>query len=77
MVYGVQPSNVTAGVADSPSIIVDVEDAFGNLVSTDGSNVTLSVANGPGSASGTVSMPAGNGVATFSNVIFATAGSYT
>ena len=29
VVYGQQPSNVTAGVADSPSITVDVEDQLG------------------------------------------------
>ncbi len=77
LAYGVQPSNVTAGVADSPSIVVDVEDQFGNIVTTDSSNVTLSVATGPGSASGTLTVAAVNGVATFSNVKINTAGSYT
>ena len=56
VVYGVQPSNVTAGVADSPSIVVDVEDPFGNIVTTDSSNVTLAVASGPGSLSGTLTV---------------------
>jgi plastocyanin len=77
LVYGVPPSNVTAGVADSPSIIVDVEDQFGNIVTTNGSNVTLSVASGPGSLSGTVTVAASSGVATFSNIILDTAGNYT
>ncbi|MGD0387444.1 MAG: hypothetical protein ABSC42_00700 [Tepidisphaeraceae bacterium] len=77
VVYGVQPSNVTAGVAESPSIIVDVEDQFGNLVTSDSSNVTLAVASGPGSLSGTVTVAASGGVATFSNVKFDTAGNYT
>ena len=77
VVYGVQPSNVTAGVADSPSITVDVEDQFGNIVTTDSSSVTLSVASGPGSASGTLTVTASSGVATFSNVKFDTTGSYT
>ena len=77
VVYGVQPSNVTAGVADSPSIAVDVEDQFGNIVTTDSSNVTLAVASGPGSASGTLTVAASSGVATFSNVKFDTAGNYT
>ena len=38
---------MTAGVADSPSIVVDVEDPFGNIVTSDSSNVTLAVASGP------------------------------
>ena len=77
VVYGVQPSNVTAGVADSPSITVDVEDQFGNIVTTDSSNVTLAVASGPGSLSGTLTMAASSGIATFSNVKLNTAGNYT
>ncbi len=77
LAYGTQPSNVTAGVADSPSIVVDVEDQFGNIVTGNTSNVTLAVASGPGSATGTLTVAASNGVATFSSVIFDTAGSYT
>jgi autotransporter-associated beta strand protein len=77
VVYSVQPSNVTAGVADSPSIVVDVEDQYGNIVTSDSSNVTLSIASGPGSLSGTVTVAASSGVATLSNVILDTAGSYT
>jgi uncharacterized repeat protein (TIGR03803 family) len=77
VVYSVQPSNVTAGVADSPSIVVDVEDQFGNLVTSDSSNITLAIATGPGSLSGTTTVAASSGVATFSNAILDTAGSYT
>ena len=77
VVYGVQPSSATAGVADSPSITVEVEDQFGNIVTTDSSNVTLTVASGPGSASGTLTVAASRGVATFGNVKLNTAGSYT
>ena len=77
VVYGVQPGNVTAGVADSPSIVVDVEDPFGNIVTTDRSSVTLSVASGPGSASGTLTAAASSGIATFGNVKLNTAGNYT
>ena len=77
VVYGVQPSNATAGVADSPSIVVDVEDQFGNIVTSDSSSVALTVASGPGSASGTLTVAASSGVATFSNVKFDTVGNYT
>ena len=72
VVYG-RPSNATAGVADSPSITIEVEDQFGNIVTTDSSNVTLSVASGPGSPSGTVYVAASSGIATFSNVKLNTA----
>jgi uncharacterized repeat protein (TIGR03803 family) len=77
VVYATQPSNVVAGVANSPSIVVNVEDQFGNVVTTDSSNVVLSVHSGPGALSGTVTVAASSGVATFSNVILDTAGSYT
>jgi uncharacterized repeat protein (TIGR03803 family) len=77
VVYSVQPSTVTAGVAISPSIVVDVEDSLGNIITSDSSNVTLAVATGPGSATGTLTVAASSGVATFSNVLLNTAGSYT
>ena len=54
-----------------------MEDQFGNVVTTDSSNVTLSVASGPGSLSGTVTVAASSGIATFSNIKLDTAGSYT
>jgi hypothetical protein len=77
MVYGVQPSDVTAGVADSPSIVVDIEDQFGNIVTSDSSSVTIAVATGPGLPTGTLTATASSGVATFSNVILDTTGNYT
>jgi uncharacterized repeat protein (TIGR03803 family) len=77
VVYSTQPTSVTAGVANSPSIVVDVEDAFGNIETSNSSNVTLSVASGGGSVSGTATVAAVNGVATFSNAILDTAGTHT
>jgi uncharacterized repeat protein (TIGR03803 family) len=77
LVFAIQPSNVTAGIADSPSIVVDIEDQFGNIVTSDNSNVTLTVATGAGSLSGTTTVTAINGVATFSNAILDTAGGHT
>ena len=58
---------------------VAVEDQFGNVVTTDTSTVTLTVASGPGGfASGsTTSVSAVKGIATFSNLLLDTAGSYT
>jgi uncharacterized repeat protein (TIGR03803 family) len=77
VVFDVQPTDVVAGDPDSPSIVVDIEDPDGNIVSDNNSTVTLSVATGPGTLSGTVSVAAVNGVATFDNVMVDTAGSYT
>ena len=58
---------------------VAVEDQFGNVVTTDTSTVTLTVATGPGGfANGsTTSVAAVKGIATFSNLLLDTAGSYT
>ena len=72
------PATGTAGNALS-SVTVVVEDQFGNVVTTDSSTVTISVASGPGgfATGSTISMAVLNGVATFSNLILTTAGSYT
>ncbi len=73
------PTTGTAGQALSPSITASVEDAFGNVVTTNTSTVTIAVASGPGAlASGsTTTAKAASGVATFSNLILDTAGTYT
>jgi uncharacterized repeat protein (TIGR03803 family) len=71
------PTSTTAGT--SQSINVSVEDTGGTTVTTDTSTVTLSVASGPtgGTISGTTSVAAVNGVATFSGLTFSTPGAYT
>jgi hypothetical protein len=72
-----EPTTVTAGTPISPAITVDVEDSSGNVVTTDDSTVTISVASGPGSAGGTLTVSAVNGVATFNDVVVDSAGTYT
>jgi hypothetical protein len=69
----------TAGQALSPSVQVAVEDAFGNVVTSDTSTVAIAVASGPGGFTGgsTISVAAVKGVATFSNLVLNQAGSYT
>ena len=68
-----QPQSVTAGVAMALPITVQVEDQSGNLVTSDGSTVTItSIGSGP--MFGTASAIAMNGVATFSGLSFNTAG---
>ena len=56
-----------------------VEDAFGNVVTGNTSTVLIGVASGPGGiASGSnASAAAVSGVATFSNLVLSTSGSYT
>ncbi|HEY1683571.1 MAG TPA: choice-of-anchor tandem repeat GloVer-containing protein [Tepidisphaeraceae bacterium] len=76
LVFAVQPVSITAGETES-GITVTVEDANGNTVVTDNSAVTLSVASGPGAGSTLGTATVANGVATFSNLTFTTAGTYT
>ncbi len=76
LVFAQQPSNATAGTAISPNIVVDVEDLFGNLVTTDNSTVALSL-NGDGSLNGALTVQAQNGVATFSGLSLNGSGIYT
>ncbi len=72
-----QPTTVTAGIAIAPPVTVDVEDPFGNLVTTNTSSVALAVNTGPASLNGTTSVAAIGGVATFGNLSLDTAGTYT
>ncbi len=79
VVFAQQPVNTPGSAVMNPSPVVDVVDANGNIVSTDNSTITLSVANGPtgGLPAGDLSAVAVNGVATFSNISFPTFGRYT
>jgi hypothetical protein len=73
-----QPSNATAGATISPAVTVAVEDANGNPISGDTSTVTLTLSSGTfANGSTTATANAVNGVATFSNLVINTAGSYT
>jgi len=74
-----QPGAATATAAISTPITVNVLDAGDNLVQTDSSTVGLSIDSGPAGAvlGGTTSAAAQSGVATFSDVTFSEAGTYT
>jgi hypothetical protein len=77
LVIGGQPS---AGFVDGNiNVVVDVENALGQIVTTDNSDVTLTVISGPviGGIAGTVTVPAVHGVAMFSNVAVTGSGSYS
>ena len=64
-----QPSNATAGASNSPSVTVRIEDAFGNLTASTAS-ITVAIGTNPGGGtlSGTKTVAAVAGVATFSTL---------
>jgi Bacterial Ig-like domain (group 1) len=72
-----QPSNVLAGVAIAPPIVVQARDASNNLVSAFNGSVALSLGTNPGGATlgGTTTVSASGGVATFSSVTLNKSGS--
>ena len=73
-----QPTNALAGVPLNPAVTVAVEDSYGNTVTTDSSTVTLTLSSGVfASGSRTVTVTAVNGVATFSNLVIDTTGTFT
>ena len=73
------PSNTVAGVAFATQPQVTVQDQYGNTVTTDTSNVTISVTGGGATVSGCAANPkaAVAGVATFGTCAITTAGTYT
>src|SRR4051812_34743750 len=76
LVFNDQPADAAAG-ATLADITVDVEDANGNIVDSDGSNITLSVKTGPGALDGQATAAADSGEATFDDLDLETAGDYT
>jgi hypothetical protein len=69
------PLTVTAGQS-LPTVKVDVEDAFGNLVSSSTATVTLGN-TASGTMTGTTSTAAASGVASFSGIALDKAGTYS
>jgi hypothetical protein len=74
--FSVQPSNTTAGSAITPAVKVEVRDANGNVVTSSSASVTLAIGTNPssGTLSGTKTVAAVNGVATFSDLSIDKAG---
>src|SRR5262249_49743097 len=70
LAFGVQPTDTTAGASITPAVTVRLLDQFNNLVTTDTSNVTIAIGNnaGGGTLSGTATIAAVGGLATFSNL---------
>jgi hypothetical protein len=78
VVFAAQPTTVAIGKKLS-KIKVNVESATGIIVATDVSTVTLSIASGPAGAilGGTLTAKDIKGIASFSNLVLKTAGTYT
>jgi uncharacterized repeat protein (TIGR03803 family) len=80
--FGSQPVTTPTGLT-LPPVTVQVQDAFGNLITSDNSDqVTLGIAAGPGPGApgflpaSTLTATVQGGVATFSNLMLATPGTY-
>jgi hypothetical protein len=74
----VVPSSGNVGHSLTPPVKVAVEDAFGNMVTSDSSIVSVAASGAAAlDPSSTTSMAAVKGVATFSNLVFATPGTCT
>ena len=71
-----QPTNAVAGAAITPDITVAALDAHGNVATAFTGSITLTIANnaGGGVISGTTTVPAANGVASFPGVSINKAG---
>jgi hypothetical protein len=70
LVFTVQPTNAQAGAAIGPAIQVTAQDAAGIVVTSFTGNITMAIGANPGggSLSGTTTVAASAGVATFSNL---------
>ncbi len=71
-------ASTVVGVPLAPNLVVEIQDQFGNIITTDHSKVTLSLAApGPGTLGGTTTVTVGKGIATFSGLMPWIAGSFT
>lgn len=70
VVFLVQPTTTAAGANITPAVQVEIQNTFGARVTTSSASVTLSLAANPGAGtlSGTTTVNAVNGVATFGNL---------
>src|SRR5207244_1608932 len=64
LVITTQPADTLAGQTFS-AIVIQVQDAFDNVVTNDTSNIVVALASGNGTLNGSKTIPAVNGVATF------------
>jgi hypothetical protein len=71
-----QPAGAVSGVAFATQPVVEIRDASGVLTSST-ANVTVAIASGTGTLSGTTTRAAVNGVATFTNIAITGSGPHT
>jgi hypothetical protein len=78
LVISKQPTTDAPGTPLT-AVVADIEDAFGNIVTTATSTVAIAIATGPvgGKLTGVASVKAVKGVATFTGLGLSKAGSYT
>jgi len=74
--FTVQPSPAVTGVVITPAVAVAVQDAGGSIITTATHSITVAIGTnaGSGTLSGTTTVAAVNGVATFSNLSIDNAG---
>ncbi len=72
-----QPSGAFTGTAFSTQPVVRITDAGGNTITSSTANVVASIASGAGTLSGTTTVAAVNGVATFTNLKITGTGNHT
>jgi hypothetical protein len=78
LVFIATPATGTHGQALSPAVKVSEVDQFGNVITTDStSSVTVAPVTGSLTSGSTIVATLSNGIATFSNLIFAAAGTFT
>ena len=77
LVFTVQPTNATAGVAIASAVQVAIQDASGNTVTSATATVTVGLGSNPGGATllGTKTMNPGSGVASFGDLVIERAAS--
>src|SRR5207247_10793887 len=70
LVFNVEPSNTTAGAPLTPEVPVTAKDAQGNTATQSAANVTVALWPNPGGGalSGTTTVAAAGGVATFAGL---------
>ncbi len=80
LVFVQQPTNTMAGNEINPVVTVDIEDQYGNVLTSDDSALSLAIASGPTGGlfthSSVTTVDAVDGVATFENLTLDTAGTY-
>ena len=70
-------ASVVVGKALAPAVVVREQDQFGNVITSDHSKVTASVASGPGRIAGNVTATLNNGSAMLTGLSLTTAGNDT